>query len=1078
MPNMSDEDLSLYDRIKRCELPSEFHKGNDKYFVPEGCLPLVVSKEAIRWELEDDDLEWTQDLDGLVEFIQSRAMKVFAIAVRHVGLEPSTLRKAMMLFRGGPSGAFTDDCLPVRPQEEGKVHVLANFDANIRRPIWTGPRIDTFCEYQWRFLSPILHVATETKYNHDFAGACIMPFTKLCAAGFDRGAFGEVSKYAIHPNHLHDPEKSVHHEFVAVKAIQPRSERDRQAMVLNWEHEAGILQKMNALQQEHIVRFLTAFRHGDEGKKSHYLMFEWADGGNLLSMWKTLAPPSTPKLVKAAVKQIMGLAHALCVAHYPKSGPTFRHGDLKPANILWFRDHDDSSGIGTLKIADWGLAKEQNTVTELRTHNTSTEYGTRRYEPPEEDTGLGVSLQNLLPKGQPVKKAGKRRSRLYDIWSMGCITLEFIVWMLDGHVGLRRFNKEVCSEYTECCPFYQTRMENGIKVARVHDAAVRWMERMAMDPRCKVGETALGDLLELVQTRLLVVALPSRLGTSEWPSTTGPRSGGLLGPSAVPGLLVPVSTQLSPPTGIVHELATPLSPSADTSPSPTTGIPKIAISEAESPPRSRPVPLPSPESILGTGKGRALADEFAERMDQIYLEADEDKGYWISGISGSTPFLLVEEPDDDESQGSSWDTALSGQMSGLPQPSQTSSTGTGGLTVPKPDKFDYGNTDLDNNWVRFVDNEFAPDISAARAAASPPRDTPTSNLCTTCQALRDGLWRPAFSQAYKLSDLKTAFKAKSCDLCGLLWLTCERLHITKGPDVLVTREGSYLKMNSLPEPALAVLRNPHLKTPINDTIQVGFPDQIHAASPDTQFDIIKKWLLHCDTEHNCCSQPPQTTAPPITTQTTSNHHLPTRLIAVGQASDTHVRLIETQPASTGRWLALSHQWGPGPHFFTTRSNLPSHLRGIPLTDLPATFRDAVRVTRAVGYPYLWIDSLCIVQGPHGDFNQEAKRMEQVYSGAACVLAVSRGTGHGSGFLGPRMGREYVAMRRDGDKAEFYVCGNVDDFNAHVLEGRLSRRGWVLQEHALARRTVFFTDWQMYWECGQGVRCETMVRMSK
>lgn len=46
----------------------------------------------------------------------------------------------------------------------------------------------------------------------------------------------------------------------------------------------------------------------------------------------------------------------------------------------------------------------------------------------------------------------------------------------------------------------------------------------------------------------------------------------------------------------------------------------------------------------------------------------------------------------------------------------------------------------------------------------------------------------------------------------------------------------------------------------------------------------------------------------------------------------------------------------------------------------------------------------------------------------------------------------------------------------VLKGPLSQRGWMLQEHALSRRALFFTEKQTYWECGEGVMCQSMTRM--
>jgi len=104
-------------------------------------------------------------------------------------------------------------------------------------------------------------------------------------------------------------------------------------------------------------------------------------------------------------------------------------------------------------------------------------------------------------------------------------------------------------------------------------------------------------------------------------------------------------------------------------------------------------------------------------------------------------------------------------------------------------------------------------------------------------------------------------------------------------------------------------------------------------------------------------------------------------------------------------------------------------------------------------------------------------MEDVYSGAYCVLAASRVNSHSSGFLRPRNERDYVELR-DENGTSFYICETIDNFNNHVLEGALNQRGWVLQEHALARRTIFFTEHQTYWECGDGVRCETMTKMRK
>lgn len=146
-------------------------------------------------------------------------------------------------------------------------------------------------------------------------------------------------------------------------------------------------------------------------------------------------------------------------------------------------------------------------------------------------------------------------------------------------------------------------------------------------------------------------------------------------------------------------------------------------------------------------------------------------------------------------------------------------------------------------------------------------------------------------------------------------------------------------------------------------------------------------------------------------------------------------------------------------------------------DLPATFADAVLCTRKLGVHYLWIDSICIIQGDDGDFDSESKRMEGVFSGAYCVFGASRATNQQDGFLHPRPERNYVTFQRNNEKP-FYVSKTIDNFSKDVIEGSLNKRGWVLQERALARRTIYFTDTQNYFECGDGIRCETLTKMQK
>jgi hypothetical protein len=90
--------------------------------------------------------------------------------------------------------------------------------------------------------------------------------------------------------------------------------------------------------------------------------------------------------------------------------------------------------------------------------------------------------------------------------------------------------------------------------------------------------------------------------------------------------------------------------------------------------------------------------------------------------------------------------------------------------------------------------------------------------------------------------------------------------------------------------------------------------------------------------------------------------LPTRIIDVGDNEGSTPKLVLSAEGATGRWLSLSHMWGiAGFHFTTTTAALKQRLLGLNLHELPPTFKYAIIVTRKLGFRYLWVDPLCILQ---------------------------------------------------------------------------------------------------------------------
>jgi hypothetical protein len=222
------------------------------------------------------------------------------------------------------------------------------------------------------------------------------------------------------------------------------------------------------------------------------------------------------------------------------------------------------------------------------------------------------------------------------------------------------------------------------------------------------------------------------------------------------------------------------------------------------------------------------------------------------------------------------------------------------------------------------------------------------------------------------------------------------------------------------------------------------------------------WLSDCDQSHPQCERPQK-----------KGKVWPKRVIFVGDSNK--LTLVEKRHPEED-YLVLSHCWGrpteeEKKRFCTTIENYQGRLQGFSYDELPKTFQDAVQVTRLLGKQYLWIDALCIIQGPDGDWNSEARSMEDVFASAYCTIAASSARGWGDGFLKPNLDSPGIGMRGSPSTPPC-TC----DFNNDVDEGALMKRAWVLQERVLSRRILHFVGTHTYWECGNGVRCEQFTKL--
>jgi serine/threonine protein kinase len=253
-----------------------------------------------------------------------------------------------------------------------------------------------------------------------------------------------------------------------------------------FQRERSSLHEVKALRNRHIIKHIATC----ERKASYYIIFPWANGGTLFDYWRReTGHPRTSELVLWSLRQMLGLSEALRALHQDLVGDSHcRHGDLKPDNILLFEEAKDRR----LVITDLGVSRIHNQPTEMRPGGTTTKATTLAYQAPE--------VSDREARDEP-------RHRTYDVWSVGCIFLEFVIWLIHdinavNNFYAHRYRRPQNIHHS----FYQI---NSTGQAEPDTAVESAISALKADPRC-TGDTALGALVKLIAEKVLVISVQNR----------------------------------------------------------------------------------------------------------------------------------------------------------------------------------------------------------------------------------------------------------------------------------------------------------------------------------------------------------------------------------------------------------------------------------------------------------------------------------------------------------------------------------------------------------------------------------------
>ncbi|KAJ8120389.1 hypothetical protein ONZ43_g2891 [Nemania bipapillata] len=354
---------------------------------------------------------------------------------------------------------------------------------------WKPQEKNEFIRYQWSVLAPVFE---EGDYNdvphyiiHDQNQ---LPFTHF--EGSSELAYRcprDTSIVHIHPGHHRFSDKTLSKRGFEIKSFH---KDDLEA----FKQEIRIASKFKGdNKHENMATLLATFELTYERQYKFHMIYYRADG-DLYDYWEKAHPfPdfSYDNMLWAS-GQFQGLAHGLLATQAPylalghisaeRSNPACpqnlfgQHDGMEPSNILYYLK--PGSANPNLVIYNFG-------VSEMTPHEAGSPRFTITYRAPEYD------IENKLP-GQPA-----------DIWTLGCVYLEFVAWLLDGRSLVDRFTRQRRSPdktfKIDCDTFFNSDEAGNLKVK---DAVVMMIAEFHSHPRCT---QYLHEFLELIEHGMLVI---------------------------------------------------------------------------------------------------------------------------------------------------------------------------------------------------------------------------------------------------------------------------------------------------------------------------------------------------------------------------------------------------------------------------------------------------------------------------------------------------------------------------------------------------------------------------------------------
>ncbi|KAI8714893.1 hypothetical protein NCS52_01210200 [Fusarium sp. LHS14.1] len=213
--------------------------------------------------------------------------------------------------------------------------------------------------------------------------------------------------------------------------------------------------------------------------------------------------------------------------------------------------------------------------------------------------------------------------------------------------------------------------------------------------------------------------------------------------------------------------------------------------------------------------------------------------------------------------------------------------------------------------------------------------------------------------------------------------------------------------------------------------------------PSFEPRLASEWLQKCKAHHDGSCRPPP--------------NVNTEIILIDCTNYETKTLDMSYP-----YIALSYVWGD-----VVPTPLINGVR-VPSTT-SAVILDAIQVTKALGFRYLWADQYCINQTDLAIKMRQINQVDQVYGQAELTIVAACGDSAAYGLPGVSHRRAREQFQLPVKQGNYQVLELEPDALSDTASTKWSTRGWTFQEAWLSRRLLVFTDKQCYFEC-EAIAC--------